>query len=148
MSTQKSYTFLKTGLLSLSMLLIFFAPACTSTANLSDENGDNVTEQTTENGADFENIDLTTRLKRLSGVTVRGSGENAYVTVRGREGGSLSSDKTPLFVIDGQAINSSYSQIYHMVNSFDIKSVQVLSSAEATGYGNQASNGVIVITTK
>lgn len=148
MDTQRSYTFLKTGLLSISLLMIFFTSACTSTANTSNKNGDNVTEQSTENGTDFENIDLTTRLKRMSGVTVRGNGENAFIAVRGREGGSLSNDKTPLFVIDGQAINSSYSQVYNMVDSFEIKSIRVLSSAEATRYGNQASNGVIVITTK
>ncbi|MBD3617560.1 MAG: TonB-dependent receptor plug domain-containing protein [Gracilimonas sp.] len=148
MSIQKSYTFLKTGLLSISLLLIFFTSACTSTANVNDKNGTNVTEQSAENGNDYENLDLTNRLRRMSGVTVRGSGENAFIAVRGREGGSLSSNRTPLFVINGQAINSSYSQIYHMVHSFDIKSVQVLTSAEAARYGNQALNGVIVITTK
>lgn len=147
MDTQKSYTFLKTGLLSISLLLIFFATACTSTANLSDEDGANVTEQSAQNGNDYENLDLTTILKRTSGVTVRGNGENASITVRGREGGSLNSDRTPLFVIDGQAVNSAYSQIYNMVDSFNIKSVRVLSSAQASRYGNQSLNGVIEITT-
>jgi len=137
MGTQKSYTFLKTGLLCISLLLIFFSSACTSTQNMSGENGN-----------DYESLDLTTILKRTSGITVRGNGENASITVRGREGGSLNSDRTPLFVIDGQAINSPYSQIFNMVNSFDIKSVRVLSSAEASRYGNQSLNGVIEITTK
>lgn len=79
------------------------------------------------------------------------------VYVRGL--GSLSSGSTPLYVIDGIPVQSSYEGMSDNSNNYfdpmasynpsDIESVTVLKDAAATAiYGSRAANGVIVITTK
>jgi TonB-dependent starch-binding outer membrane protein SusC len=93
------------------------------------------------------NITLDNYLRRVSGVNVQGDGANAKITIRGIN--SFVSDPTPLFVINGSAINGGYSSVYSMVNPNDIKSVNVLKDAASTAiYGSRAANGVIVISLK
>lgn len=56
-----------------------------------------------------------------------------------------SSANNPLYVIDGAIFSGNYSDL----NPGDIESLSVLKDAAATAlYGNRASNGVIIITTK
>lgn len=85
-------------------------------------------------------------LRKVSGVNVSGSGENAYVTIRGVS--SFQSGNTPLYVIDGQAVGNSYSQANSMVNPRDIDYVRVLKGPDAAIYGVRGANGVIEIVTK
>lgn len=93
------------------------------------------------------NITLDAYLRRVSGVTVTGDGANANIRVRGIN--TFMSDPSPLFVINGNAINGGYSAVYNMVSPNDIKSVTVLKDASSTAiYGSRASNGVIVISLK
>jgi TonB-dependent SusC/RagA subfamily outer membrane receptor len=92
-------------------------------------------------------ITLDNYLRRVSGVNVQGDGANAKITIRGIN--SFVSNPTPLFVINGSAINGGYSSIYNMVNPNDIKSVNVLKDAGSTAiYGSRGANGVIVISLK
>lgn len=83
---------------------------------------------------------------RLPGVSVITSdgAPGAEVSIRVRGGGSITQDNSPLYVVDGFIVNS-----IRDVPPSDIESINVLKDASATAiYGAQASNGVIVITTK
>ena len=83
---------------------------------------------------------------RLPGVKVTTSdGEpGAEITIRIRGGGSITQDNSPLYVVDGFIVSS-----ISDIPPTDILSIDVLKDAAATSiYGAQASNGVVVITTK
>lgn len=92
---------------------------------------------------------------KVAGVNVTsasgepGSGQN--ITIRGV--GSLRSGSSPLYVVDGFALDNSNSGVptspLNFINPQDIQSIDVLKDASATAiYGARAANGVIVITTK
>ncbi|MCB0528668.1 MAG: TonB-dependent receptor [Saprospiraceae bacterium] len=86
---------------------------------------------------------LTGRLPGVNVLTTDGS-PDAEVVIRVRGGGSITQDNSPLFVVDGFIVNS-----IRDIPPTDIESISVLKDASATAiYGAQASNGVIVITTK
>ena len=83
---------------------------------------------------------------RASGVAVTSNdgapGAGIQVQIRGV--GSLGNND-PLYVVDGYPITGGLSNI----NPSDIASVDILKDASATAiYGNRASNGVVIITTK
>ncbi|WP_235934548.1 TonB-dependent receptor [Sunxiuqinia indica] len=83
------------------------------------------------------------RLPGVNVLTVDGS-PDAEVVIRVRGGGSVTQDNSPLFVVDGFIVSS-----IRDVPPNDIASINVLKDAAATAiYGAQASNGVILITTK
>ena len=66
-------------------------------------------------------------------------------TIRIRGFGSVNGSSNPLIVVDGIPFSSTISDL----NSHDIESVTVLKDAASCAlYGNRASNGVILITTK
>ncbi|WP_407406088.1 SusC/RagA family TonB-linked outer membrane protein [Chryseobacterium sp.] len=92
---------------------------------------------------------------KAAGVTVTGNGGNpgAGSTIRIRGGASLSASNDPLIVIDGIPMDfgglSGASNALALINPNDIESFNVLKDASAAAiYGNRASNGVILITTK
>ncbi|MEM6772838.1 MAG: TonB-dependent receptor plug domain-containing protein [Bacteroidota bacterium] len=87
-------------------------------------------------------IDLASYLRRLPGVTVRGSGSNASVRVRTQSSFGAVSD--PLFVVNGTILGTSFSQLFTAIDVNEIKSVRVLKSAsETASYGLQGGNGVL-----
>jgi TonB-linked SusC/RagA family outer membrane protein len=111
------------------------------------------------------NSDIVSSLSaKAAGVQITSSSSNAgsasYMTIRGAA--SLTGNNQPLFVVDGMPISSepSYrgstgqSGVYSSsrsidLNPDDIASISVLKGGAATAlYGLQASNGVILITTK
>ncbi len=68
----------------------------------------------------------------------------ATMTIRGTN--SINSGVTPLYILDGVAIES---RDFNTINPADIESISVLKDASSTSiYGARAANGVIVITTK
>jgi len=70
-------------------------------------------------------------------------GAERNVIIRGV--GSLRSGTSPLFVVDGFALD----ELPRFLNPEDIESIEVLKDASATAlYGARAANGVVVITTK
>lgn len=70
-------------------------------------------------------------------------GDLSAVQIRGI--GSLNESTAPLYVVDGVTVSAGL----NMLNPEDIESMTVLKDAAATSlYGNRASNGVIIITTK
>ncbi|MFM7019847.1 MAG: SusC/RagA family TonB-linked outer membrane protein [Aquirufa sp.] len=72
------------------------------------------------------------------------------ITIRGP--GGIRSGSTPLFVIDGLALDNSSTgggNPLNFLNSQDIETIDVLKDASATAiYGSRGANGVILITTK
>ncbi|WP_333819418.1 SusC/RagA family TonB-linked outer membrane protein [Ohtaekwangia sp.] len=82
---------------------------------------------------------------KIPGVNISASGDpnvKAAVIIRGAS--TLNSSQTPLYVIDG-IIGADIS----IVAPDDIAAIDILKDASATAiYGNRASNGVIMITTK
>ena len=85
---------------------------------------------------------------QLAGVNITGStgqpGAKSSVVIRGF--GTINGNADPLYVIDGFPTNADN---FRSINPNDIESISVLKDAAATSqYGNRASNGVILITTK
>ena len=83
----------------------------------------------------------------VAGVQVNSSygapGTDAEIRIRGF--GTVNGDATPLYVVDGVPFDGESTEL----NPADIESVTVLKdAASAALYGNRASNGVILITTK
>lgn len=71
------------------------------------------------------------------------AGDDPTFSIRGRT--SISGSTTPLLVLDGSIYRGNMSDI----NVNDVASIDVLKDASATAiYGSQASNGVLLITTK
>ena len=92
------------------------------------------------------NLDLTSQLRLLPGVMIRGEAESASFQVRGAS--SISSSTEPLFVLNGRAFEN-YATVYRMVNPLNFKSARVLKNAsDIAFYGSRGANGVIVIETK
>lgn len=91
---------------------------------------------------------------KVAGVNVTSAsgepGSNINITIRGT--GSLRAQNTPLFVIDGVAIDNTSTgggNPLNFLNPQDIASIDVLKDASATAiYGSRGSNGVILVTTK
>jgi TonB-dependent SusC/RagA subfamily outer membrane receptor len=129
-------------LLSIITLSLLFA-GCSSTGNSASTNEEDDGRISNEN--DYYRS-LADYLTKVPGVNVRGSGDNAYVTIRGIS--SFQSGNTPLYVIDGQTVGNNYSQANNMVNPQDIDYVRVLKGPDAAIYGVRGANGVIVIVTK
>ena len=91
---------------------------------------------------------------KMPGVTITpdsGPGSGAKIRIRGES--SLSASNDPLIVIDGVPVdNNSISggrNILNTINPNDIETMTVLKDASSSAiYGNRASAGVILITTK
>ena len=91
---------------------------------------------------------------KVAGVNVTSaSGEPGgaiNITIRGP--GSLRAQSTPLFVIDGVALDNNSTgggNPLNFLNPQDIESIDVLKDASATAiYGSRGSNGVVLVTTK
>lgn len=101
-------------------------------------------------GADLKRIPvasaaeaITGRLPGVNVLTTDGS-PDAEIVIRVRGGGSVTQDNSPLYVVDGFIVSS-----IRDIPPTDIVSINVLKDAASTAiYGAQASNGVIVVTTK
>ncbi len=92
-------------------------------------------------------IDLTSYLRKVAGVSVRGSGANATVRIRGDV--NFGSDSTPLFVINGTILGNNFASVYSTIDINEISQVTVLKTISDTNrYGMQGANGVIEIKLK
>jgi TonB-linked SusC/RagA family outer membrane protein len=90
--------------------------------------------------------DLHGQVPGLNIGAVTTAGSDPFMSVRGQNTFSNSqADRMPLIVLDGIIYRGDLTDL----NPFDIQSVTVLKDASAEAiYGSQASNGVILITTK
>ncbi len=79
-------------------------------------------------------------------VTSNSGTPGAGATIRIRGYGSISTDLTPLYVVDGQPMEES---TVNTINPNDIENLEILKDASATAiYGARGANGVVLITTK
>ena len=99
----------------------------------------------------IENSTFSNPVKSLEGLVsglrvIQSSGQpGSDPIVRIRGFGSINADNSPLIVLDGIP----YSGSLNSINPQDIESTSVLKDANSTSlYGNKASNGVLLITTK
>ncbi|MDA8809913.1 SusC/RagA family TonB-linked outer membrane protein [Flavobacteriaceae bacterium] len=99
----------------------------------------------------IENSTFSNPVKSLEGLVsglrvIQSSGQpGSDPIVRIRGFGSINADNSPLIVLDGVP----YSGSLNAINPQDIESTSVLKDANSTSlYGNKASNGVLLITTK
>jgi len=86
-------------------------------------------------------------------ITTGGGAPGAPSTIRIRGNTSLNANNDPLYVIDGVPVDkggiNGASNPLSLINPADIETFTVLKDASATAiYGNRASGGVILITTK
>ncbi len=87
---------------------------------------------------------LNGRLAGVTATTAEGS-PDAAIRIRVRGGMSITSDNSPLYIVDGVQVENGLSSIAPQ----DIQSIDVLKDAAATAiYGARGGNGVILITTK
>lgn len=122
----------------------------------------------TVNATELKKVNTSSFEKALQGISpgvsvssVSGQpGSAAHVRIRGV--GSLNASSSPLYVIDGIAVETeNISQVAHegnygtttnplsAINTNDIESITILKDASAAAlYGSRAANGVIVVTTK
>lgn len=84
---------------------------------------------------------------RVSGVVVTQSNGGLIIRIRGQS--SISGNNSPLYVIDGMAVEPGPGGALVGLNPFDIDTIKVLKDAtDLTMYGSRGANGVIVIKTK
>ena len=89
-------------------------------------------------------IDLTSYLRRVAGVSVRGNGADATIRVRGDV--NFKTDATPLFVVNGTILGNNFNTVYSTIDVNEIARVRVLKNVSDTNlYGMQGANGVIEI---
>lgn len=114
---------------------------------------------TTVSSKDFNRGNIASPQELLIGktagvvITTNDGAPGSGATIRIRGGSSITASNDPLIVIDGFPIdNDGVSGVRNPLSSInpnDIESFTVLKDASATAiYGNRASNGVIIITTK
>ncbi|MBE8722263.1 SusC/RagA family TonB-linked outer membrane protein [Sphingobacterium pedocola] len=102
-------------------------------------------------GDDIRNLPVTSAAQALTGrvagvsVVTQSGAPGADINLNIRGGTSLTSETTPLYVVDGFVMDDGLTRID--VN--DIESMEILKDASATAiYGSRGSNGVVLITTK
>jgi Ca-activated chloride channel family protein len=85
---------------------------------------------------------------RVSGVQITNQ-PNTSSAIRIRGNSSVSKNKEPLYIVDGVAIKNNYNSIIQDLDKNDIQKINVYKGNKAKNlFGNAASNGCIVITTK
>lgn len=125
----------------LFLSLPFFTSSCATSGV--DRGSNNIDQLLIEN----PNLTLKDYLRRISGVQVTERSGQVRVVLRGAT--SVSGDNSPLFVVDGSQVGTSYSDLENAVDIRDVDYIRVMRSSEAmTTYGMRASNGAIVVYTK
>lgn len=101
-------------------------------------------------GEALSSVPVTSPVEAMSGklagvrITIPEGNPDADVIIRVRGGGSVTSDNTPLFIVDGFPVNS-----ISDIPSSDIESISVLKDASSTAiYGSRGANGIVLVTTK
>lgn len=125
------------SVLCLGIILCF--TACKSSSRASDN------AQPLEETLDEKNrqaISLLNRIRKLPGITLRGG-----TPILSKGSNSFSSIGEPLYILNDYIMGNSFSAVDGIVESVNVKKVEILSAADASFYGSRAGNGVIRITT-
>ncbi|WP_396636005.1 TonB-dependent receptor plug domain-containing protein [Maribacter sp. R77961] len=89
-------------------------------------------------------VSLLTRVIQLPGIVRR----NGRPVINKTANSILASaTEEPLYILDSYIVGSSFSSVNQLVDSFNVKTIEILSDAAAAEYGARAANGVIKITT-
>ena len=87
-------------------------------------------------------------MAKVPGITVSRTSSGA-LAIKIRGGTSLYGNNSPLYVVDGLAVEAGPEGEMPGINPYDIDTIKVLKDTEAmTMYGSRGANGVIVIKTK
>ena len=79
-------------------------------------------------------------------VSIINNGVDPQIRIQLRGERHITSDNQPLFIVDGMEVTSDF---IVTINPEDVENISVLKSASAAAlYGSEASNGVVIITTK
>lgn len=98
------------------------------------------------------NTDFVNTLQgKISGLSVNSTGGSpnatSQITIRGISSINVSQSNEPLLIIDGVSVSGA--SVASQINPADIENMTVLKGAAASAlYGQEAANGVIMITTK
>lgn len=87
-------------------------------------------------------ISLLNRIRKLPGITMRSG-----VPMLAKNNNSIQSNNEPLYIIDEYSVGNSFRSANGLVESVNVKKIEVLSSSDASFYGSRAASGVIKITT-
>lgn len=122
-------------------ILIFGVTGCSSTKKKE------TTSMNVEQELERKNrgqVSLLTRIRQLPGVSLKNG-----VPVINKASNNLNSRDfgEPLYVLNGQIIGNSFSRIDELVDSFNVKKIEVVAGPDASFYGAQGAKGVIKITT-
>lgn len=132
--------------LILNLIALFIFLGCASTQNVASIKSSTTNTNTVSNLS--PEISLADYLRRISGVSVKGSGADATVLIRSG-GNSINLSSEPLFLIDGTEYTGGFKSISNSISVSQIKSVTVYKNASETAfYGIRGANGVISITLK
>ncbi len=123
----------------LLLLFVVFLGGCSANKNAKSEfvKGGEVRAE------DQTTVSLLNQIRRKLGILVESgipflaSGTNSF------QGSS-----EPLYVVDNFIVGNSFSEVEDVVNSSDVRSIEVIKSADASFYGARGGSGVIKITTK
>ena len=132
----------------MSVILITVLTGCAATGNSgvnSNANSSNSSKAGTVK-VQSGNISLADYLRRAPGVNVYGSGNNVQVIIQGVN--TFKAGTSPLFYIDDTRVGRNYSRVQSMVNMNDVDNIRVVKGVEASSYGVEGANGVIIINTK
>ena len=87
---------------------------------------------------------LAGKLAGVSVITSEGK-PGAEITIRVRNGSSITQDNSPLYIVDGVQVENALS----VISPQEIQSIDVLKDVASTAiYGARGANGVVLITTK
>ena len=128
-------------ILVLAVALTFTLAGCGTTGSVSESRYSG----TSSTQVDNPNLTLADYLQRIPGVEVLGSGNNISVKIRGTS--SFMSSTYPLYVIDGMRAGHNYFDAARMVNMHEVSNIRVLKGSDASIYGVDGGNGVILIET-
>ena len=121
-----------------SCLLIVFTSCGTSKNNsISNSSSETISSERTD-------IPLLDRIRKKSGIIIRNG-----VPLLNKAANSFNSEGSPepLYIVNSQIVGNSFNSVNDLVDSFNVKSIRILSGPDASSYGTQGGNGVIIITT-
>lgn len=134
------------------LFLTFIVVSCGST-NKTANNGNDIDITVTKHESNRVNnldrsISLADHFRKLPGVMVKGSNEDAVVYVRGGAN-SFTQNAEPLYIVNGSQFSGNFQLLSSAIDVSLIKSITVLKDASDTAfYGMRGANGVILIKLK
>lgn len=92
------------------------------------------------------NLPLIEQIRRMPGVSFR-NGVPVIVKNQSDIYGGQQDNYEPLYVLNDYPVGNSFRNIEQLVNTQDVKEIEIIDGADASFYGSRAGNGVIKITT-